>query len=165
MKIEKLSAGEQERLRAIRLRSLQDAPDAFSTTLAEAASRGAEDWRRQLAELATFVATIEGEDVGIVRAAPHDELDDVGYLISMWVARRARRRGVACGLIDALVHWARDQRWKRLLLDVGEQNAPAIALYRRMGFTPNGVVSTLPPPRQQVREVQMVLVLDSARSG
>lgn len=157
--IERLCAGDGGRLRAIRLRALQDAPDAFSTTLDEAASRSPESWDQQLDELATFVATVSGCDVGLVRGAPHDRFSDTGYLISMWVAPEARRRGVGSALVDAVVDWARTQGLRRLLLDVAETNGPATALYTRKGFVPNGEFGTLPPPREHVREIQMAMTL------
>jgi ribosomal protein S18 acetylase RimI-like enzyme len=157
VRIERLAIGEAERLRAIRLRALCDAPDAFGTTLEEAERWGAEVWQRQLAELATFVAVAVGRDVGLVRGAPHDQDADAGYLISMWVAPEARRRGIGSALIDAVVQWAHDQALKRLLLDVGKENSAARSLYEKQGFIANGIVSTLPSPRQHIREIQMEL--------
>ena len=46
--VEQLLAREIERLRAIRLRALREAPDAFGTTLEEAEARPPEDWEGQL---------------------------------------------------------------------------------------------------------------------
>jgi GNAT superfamily N-acetyltransferase len=157
--IERLSVGDGERLRAIRLRSLQDAPDAFGTTFEEAAAQSLEGWNRQLEQLATFVATANGSDVGIVRGARHDQFRDAGYLISMWVAPEARRQGIGSALVEAIIQWARTRGLSRLFLDVTEGNTPAIALYSRKGFVPSGEVGTLPPPREHVREVQLVMRL------
>ena len=159
MTIERLTPGDGARLRAIRLRALEDAPEAFASTFDEAASRSPEDWERQLHQLPTFVARAEGSDVGLVRAALTDEVRDAAYLISMWVAPEARRHGIGSALIDAIVEWARAQGFKRLLLDVGEANAPAIALYTHKGFTPTGKTGTLPPPRTHLREIQLVMRL------
>lgn len=125
----------------------------------DAAAWPLDSWNRQLEQLATFVATADGSDIGLVRGAAHDKVPTMGYLISMWVAPEARRQGVGSALVDAVVAWARSQRWTRLLLDVGENNAPAIAFYTRKGFVPNGEVGTLPPPREHVREIQMVMTL------
>jgi GNAT superfamily N-acetyltransferase len=57
------------------------------------------------------------------------------------------------------IEWAREQGFRRLLLDVGETNARAMALYKRKGFGPTGVVGRLPAPREYVREIQMGLTL------
>jgi GNAT superfamily N-acetyltransferase len=157
--IEHLTVGDGERLRAIRLRSLADAPDAFRTTLEDAAGWSLESWNRQLERLATFVATADGSDVGLVRGALHDHFRDAGYLISMWVAPEARHQGIGSALVDAVVHWARTQSLNRLFLDVSAGNTPAISLYTRKGFVPNGEGGTLPPPREHVREIQLVMKL------
>ncbi|MEO7191916.1 MAG: GNAT family N-acetyltransferase [Vicinamibacterales bacterium] len=158
-KIERLGVGDGERLRAIRLRALREAPDAFGTTLEEATAQPSEDWECQLDQLATFVAVASGDDLGLVRGSADDQVPDAGYLISMWVAPEARRHGIGSVLVDAVVNWARTQGMKRLLLDVGETNKPAIALYSAQGFVPSGEVGTLPPPRDHVCEIQLVLEL------
>jgi len=48
---------------------------------------------------------------------------------------------------------------ERLLLDVGDYNTSAIALYRSRGFEPTGKVRTLPSPREHVREHQFELII------
>jgi GNAT superfamily N-acetyltransferase len=62
-------------------------------------------------------------------------------------------------LIDAVIEWARSNDVHRLLLDVADHNAPAIALYLRKGFRPNGKRGTLPPPREHIREHQHELTI------
>jgi GNAT superfamily N-acetyltransferase len=146
-------------LRAIRLRALLDAPDAFGSTFEEAVARPEESWSQQVLELPTFVAVVDGLDVGMVRCARHETKVETAWLISMWVAPEARRVGVGGALVDAVIEWARSNGVNRLLLDVADRNPPAIALYARKGFEPNGEVSTLPPPREHVREHQRELRL------
>jgi GNAT superfamily N-acetyltransferase len=158
LRIEALAPDEGGRLRAIRLRALADAPDAFGGTLEEAVRRSPEGWSKQLRELPTFVAVHHGLDVGMVRCA-RDSRAGTAWLLSMWVGSEVRRQGVGSMLVDAVVHWARSNGMARLLLDVADHNAPAIALYATKGFVPNGVVSHLPPPRQHIREHQRELVL------
>jgi ribosomal protein S18 acetylase RimI-like enzyme len=157
--IERLTSLDGERLRAIRLRSLRDAPDAFITTWDEAAALGPESWVRQLEELATFVASDEGVDLGLVRGAIHEQDRDAAYVISMWVAPEARRRGVGSALVDAVVQWARAQGLRRLLLDVAEANTSAIAFYTSEGFVPTGRQGTLPEPRTHFCEIQLGMSL------
>lgn len=98
-------------------------------------------------------------DLGLVRGSLHDDVRDAGHLISMWVALEARRQGVGSALIDAVVQWASTRGLSRLLLDVVETNTSAIGVYARKGFVPNGEVGTLPPPRDHVREIQLVMKL------
>jgi GNAT superfamily N-acetyltransferase len=156
---ERLTADEGLRLRTIRLRALLDAPQAFGSTSEETAARPSESWSQQLLDLPTFVAVKDGFDVGIVRCARDKTRTETAWLISMWVAADVRRSGVGGALVDAVVEWARSSGVTRLLLDVADDNAPAIALYARKGFQPNGEVSTFPPPREHIREHQRELRL------
>jgi ribosomal protein S18 acetylase RimI-like enzyme len=158
-RIVRLNRDEIDRLRGIRLRALDDAPDAFATTLAEAGSYSDKDWKQQLDQLTTFVAVADDRDLGMVRGAHCDDPPDTGYLISMWVAPEARRMGIASRLIDGVVAWAKSQGQKKLLLHVAESNEPAKALYLKKGFEPTGLIDTLPSPRQFIREIQLAKLL------
>ena len=158
-RIERLAADDGPRLRAIRLRALRDAPDAFATTVDEAAGWPRDRWSEQTARFIHFVAVVGGADVGLVRGAPDAHSSDAAWLLSMWVAPELRGEGIAPALVDAVVAWARSRGFRRLLLDVTETNARAMAFYSRMGFVPSGVVGTLPPPREHLAEIQMVLTL------
>jgi GNAT superfamily N-acetyltransferase len=159
VRLERLSAEEGPRLRAIRLRALLDAPDAFGSMFEETAGRPAASWLKQLQDLPTFVAVRDGLDVGMVRCARDEAAFETAWLISMWVAPEVRRTGVGGELVDAVIEWARSNGVNRLLLDVADHNASAIALYIGKGFEPNGHVSTLPPPREHIREHQRELRL------
>ena len=157
--IQRLAAHEAPRLRAIRLRALAESPNAFGSTCDEAAALPPDSWAAQLQSMATFLAVVDGEDVGLVRGAPDEARTDAAWLISMWVAPEVRGRGVGEALVDAVVEWARASGARRLLLDLGDHNRPAIALYARMGFEPNGTTGALPAPRSHIREHQRELRL------
>lgn len=160
--IERLRPGEGPRLRAIRLRALADAPEAFATTFAESEGRPAEAWEAQIHELPTFVWCEGDADVGLVRGAPRDGDPEAGYLISMWVAPEARGRGIGAALVGEVVAWARGSGLRRLYLDVGLHNAGARRLYERMGFVPTGAMPQTPAC---VQETEMALVLRDADAG
>lgn len=163
--IERLHAGEGPRLRAIRLRALADAPDAFGGTLEDAERRGLEDWEAQVERLPTFVWREVDADLGMVPGALHDSDPEAGYLISMWVAPEARGRGAGAALVCEVIAWARGRALRRLVLDVAEQNAWARRLYARVGFVATGTTGALPPPRDHVRELEMVLDLPPTGSA
>lgn len=159
MKIQRLSLEESDRFRSIRLASLQDAPDTFGSTFEETVARPPEIWKRQIQELPTFIAVVDGVDSGIVRGAPHPDNTKVAYLISLWVAPNVRGMGVGVALIDAVVDWASAEGYGQLILNVGNDNAGAIALYTRKGFQPTGKTGHLPPPREHILEHEMALGL------
>jgi ribosomal protein S18 acetylase RimI-like enzyme len=155
MTIEVRRAGVEDwrRVKALRLAALGDAPDAFGTTHAEDAARPDEGWQDRLRSGAvTLVAVADGRDAGLcVVSRSHDD-PAVAGLYSMWVAPWARGRGVGDALIEAALRAARERGWSRIVLEVGDNNLPAIALYERWGFAPTGRTGTLPPPRQHVTE-------------
>ena len=131
--IERLGQGAGARWRSIRLRALREAPYAFGTTVAEASTWPAARWEAQVFELATFVAVVDGRDMGVARGAAHERAD-VRELVGMWVDPAVRRRGVGAQLIDTVATWAKESGANVLVLDVVEANAPAIALYERADF-------------------------------
>lgn len=164
MVIERLIERDADRLRAVRLRALEDAPDAFGSTHAEALTRGRDNWAAQLRNLATFVAVRDGVDVGMARGGPDHDRPGTAFLLSMWVAPEARGLGAGGALIDAIIAWARGAGFERLVLDVGDHNRAAIALYQRKGFEPTGVTGSLPAPREHVREHERALELTTDAS-
>ena len=158
MKIECLSEVDWQRLKRIRLAALQDAPEAFGTTLAAAQGWPDDVWCQQARDIPTFVATDGGVDVGIARCATEGSTEDA-YLISMWVAPVARGRGVGEQLVEAVSEWALAAGFSRLLLDVADDNTAAMALYKRLSFRPTGETSRFPPPRSQITEHQQARML------
>jgi ribosomal-protein-alanine N-acetyltransferase len=57
-----------------------------------------------------------------------------GEILTVAVARAHRRQGLGWRLMDAVLRELHSQRAEALFLEVDETNAPAIALYRRLGF-------------------------------
>lgn len=169
-RIERAHAHDWRRVRAIRLRALEDAPDAFGSTLEGALAMPDEEWQARAARetTGTFLAVDTSvrsddhdrdRDVGLVATMPYEgkEAGSAG-LFSMWVAPGARRFGVGRALIAAVLEWARAAGFARVYLDVGDHNDGAIALYARMGFRATGLVGTLDPPRSHITEHERVHV-------
>ncbi|MCO6389137.1 GNAT family N-acetyltransferase [Aliihoeflea sp. 40Bstr573] len=59
---------------------------------------------------------------------------DEAEILTVAVARSARRLGLGRSLMDAVLRALHAARTASLFLEVDETNAPAIALYRRLGF-------------------------------
>lgn len=150
-----------ERYRQIRLAALADAPDAFWSTTADEAEQPESFWRRRLepTDRITVIAVVDGDDVGTMYAGPHHGGGPDAGVYAVWVAPGARGSGAAVAMLETVTAWARAQGYRRLRLDVGDHNAPAIAFYRRVGFVPTGVISRFPAPRDHITEHEMVLDL------
>ncbi|HVM18521.1 MAG TPA: GNAT family N-acetyltransferase [Egibacteraceae bacterium] len=162
MTVERLTGPGWERLRALRLRALRDAPEAFWRRADEEEASAPAQWRALLTapRRAWFVGRDVDRDVGLVSVGPyHDHPRDAG-LWSLWVAPEARGTGLADVLVTTGVGWARVEGFARLRLWAADRNAAAIRLYRRHGFTPTGAVGTFPPPRNHITEHELAVTLD-----
>lgn len=160
-KIERAGPDDWERVRAVRLRALVDAPDAFWETAEQARARPPASWREQLAasEAATFLACHDSLDVGLAGGAPRHHNRAEAGLYAVWVDPRVRSAGIGADLVNAVVEWARASGYRCLRLYVGDDNASAVRLYARMGFEATGATMTLPAPRAHVQEHERILQL------
>jgi GNAT superfamily N-acetyltransferase len=161
--VQRAQPADWQRIRSIRLRSLADAPDAFGRTLAEDEARLDAEWhdRAENEDVAHFLATTRNRNcIGTAVGAPYTDHIDTAGLFAMWVAPKARGWKVGSALVDAVVSWARNENYKRVLLDVADENTVAIRLYESCGFIPTGKTSTLPPPRHHIQEHERSLSLE-----
>ncbi|GAA1167886.1 ribosomal protein S18 acetylase RimI-like enzyme [Kitasatospora gansuensis] len=122
-------------LRTVRLRALEQNPEAFGSTLERERDRPEEYWRGRIATGAWFIARDGSHPVGLAAtvASPTGQL-----LVSMWVDPTRRGRGVGDALVAAVLARARAEGAGTVSLTVGEDNAAARALYLRAGFRPTG---------------------------
>lgn len=159
MKIECIKAAQWHRVKRLRLSALVDTPDAFDSTLDYAEKLLDEDWIRGCKQLTTFVAVDEHQDIGMVRCVADRENSECALLISMWVSPAARLSGAGVLLVQSAIDWATRNSFKKLLLDVADDNVPAIALYEKMLFVPTGEVGSLSSSREHIREHRRVRML------
>jgi ribosomal protein S18 acetylase RimI-like enzyme len=137
--LRRLSADDWPLWRALRLRALAEAPEAFGATLDDWGGEGDVEarWRARLVDVPlNLVAELDGEPVAMASGTAPAE--DAVELISMWVAPEARDGGVGAALIRGVEEWAAAQGVRALALDVREANAHALALYAREGFVDVG---------------------------
>lgn len=154
-------------VRRVRLAALADTPDAFGARLDEERAQPTSWWQERLrmTDRSTILATLSApagapEPVGLAVVGPRWDDDTAAGLFAVWVAPAGRGRGVGDALLRAAVEQARKAGATRLLLDVGDENHAAIALYERHGFVPTGRTGSLPSPREHVLEHERALVLD-----
>ena len=164
--IRKIRADEGQRLRAIRVQAISDAPSAFGSTLDETLARTDEYWNARVTQAAIgdesvlFVAENPEGWVGLVGSYLEDFAATASVdLISMWVAPASRGQGVGRKLVEQIIEWARQHPGAQYVsLWVTENNAAAIALYERCGFRRTGETQPL-PSNPDLLEQRMVLDL------
>jgi ribosomal protein S18 acetylase RimI-like enzyme len=146
MLIRKLTEEDLDALWDIRLRALQDNPEAFGSTYEETRQRGKESFRQRLRQPHTetfFLGAFDEESlVGIV--AFHREGGQKGqhkgYIISMYVAPEQRGRGIGKALLSEAIAQARTvPGLEQLLLAVATTQTAARQLYRSLGFEVYGL--------------------------
>ena len=110
------------------------------------------DWPSDNAMLATVERLIEQPDVDFLLGAADDDAPPAGvcqlrYRLSVWMAapdcwledlfveEAARGGGVGAALVAAALERARARGCRRVELDTSEDNAAALALYHRFGFS------------------------------
>ena len=63
---------------------------------------------------------------------------DEAEILSIGVSTDRQRHGIAVRLVEALVRAARKAEVRKLHLEVAQGNAPALALYAKLGFKESG---------------------------
>jgi ribosomal protein S18 acetylase RimI-like enzyme len=164
MEIRRIRLGEWGELRDLRLRALQDAPDAFSSTYEEESIRSDERWMEWTADLvvggASFgVVAVDDDDrwIGMSVGAPHRDHPGEAGLFAMWVDPAARNAGIGAALIEDVVRWARTGGFPVLRLQVTLSNDAAVRLYLRSGFSDEG---RRMPLREGSNVVTTMMMLD-----
>jgi ribosomal protein S18 acetylase RimI-like enzyme len=138
--VRRLRPDEGAAYRAIRLRALADAPDAFCSSLAQEEARPLDSWSARLENAAhsgidcPLGAERDGVLVGLVWAKVDATDPATVNLFQMWVAPECRGSGLARALLDGAVDWARARGARTVGLGVNCANPAAVALYRRAGF-------------------------------
>ena len=117
-----------------------EARDSDAITALEAACQGADAWSAWLVRdgvegglptVRYLVAEVDGDVVGYAVAS---YAGDIAELQRIGVTPSLRRTGVATALLDEVVVEAPGTGADRLLLEVREDNAGALALYAARGF-------------------------------
>jgi GNAT superfamily N-acetyltransferase len=145
--VRRVRPADAARMRALRLEMLADSPLAYLETLAQAAARAHEDYRRRIVQasagrtLAQFVADpgvrtrLIGHAGGTV--LPEDPATTVVFAVYVTPARRGT--GVLGDLVETVAEWSRSAGRSELMLEVVVGNDRAIRAYQRLGFADTGV--------------------------
>jgi GNAT superfamily N-acetyltransferase len=151
IRIRRLASHEWPAYRALRLRSLADAPHAFCSSLAAEEAWAHALWMARLTAAAVsgrdcpLVAEAGGALLGLVWAKCDAEDAGIVNLFQMWVAPEARGHGLASALLDEGVAWARSIGARLVRLGVVSSNQAVVPLYLRKGFTNAGEPEPIRP--------------------
>ena len=144
--------------RDIRLRMLQEAPDAYGSSYAFEAGFSESVWRQRAGNPMLFLAMDRrGEVVGT--ATGLEGREGAVDIVAMYVAPEARGQGCAELLLNAVAAAARERGARRLELPVTAGNRAASRCYSRYGFLPTG--RAWPMERKpELTELELSLALD-----
>ena len=81
-----------------------------------------------------LVLDVGGQLIGTVGLYPRN--DDVAELRKMYLAKRARRKGIGKMLLELALGRARELGFERIELETSSKLVEAIGLYSRYGFRP-----------------------------
>ena len=142
MVIRPIRPDEWPALRDLRLRALQDAPDAFGATFEEESAEPDEAWQRR-ADRPDGIMVIAEDDagrfVGMASGGPAPEGMDSAALYGMWVDPATRGERIGEALIGVIASWAQSSGYERIGLGVTIGNDTATRLYERLGFEDTGL--------------------------
>jgi GNAT superfamily N-acetyltransferase len=150
VKIRRLEQHEIALHRDVRLRALRDAPDAFAETAAEAEARPPSYWEdlthsvTQPGRHVMFLACEGDATHGSIYGLRDRESTDTALVGGTWVEPVYRRQGIGKALLQAVISWAREERFIRLRLWAPVAGVGALALYRQAGFNDTGHRQALP---------------------
>ena len=143
--IRRLTPEDAAAYRELRLRGLQEHPDAFTSSYAEDSEAPLVTTERRLAPdspdwvFGAFVANELAGVVGMFRE-PRAKNRHKAAVFGMYVAPEHGRRGVGAALLRRVIETAQAQPGiEQLVLTVTETNAAARALYEKFGFRSFGV--------------------------
>jgi len=168
--VRRLTDDEWRAYRELRLRALEESPDAFRSTLAAEMEFPDERWSTRLAQGANtaselpLVAEHAGELVGLAWGRIEPFTSGEAHVYQMWVAPEARGQGAGRALLGAIVDWARRSNARSVSLGVTCGDTPANRLYRAVGFEPVGVPEPLRPDSTRLAQ-QMTLAFQSPGAG
>lgn len=137
--IRRFCHGEGELYRSVRLETLRESPEAFSSSYETALGRSIESWADQAdaaaegGDRAIFIVQ-DGESVGLAALYRDPESSGQGELVQMWIAPSHRNGGVGEALLNYLFNWAANHSYAAVKAVVTDGNQRALRFYLNYGF-------------------------------
>src|SRR5215831_3118735 len=141
--IRRVTSDDASIFRDVRLRALQDSPEAFGATYDGAMKRTEDSWQDQVAQAAagslrnTLLAFDGTSCVGLASLYREQDASE-GEILQMWVEPGSRGAGTAARLVSELLEWAQTVGIQSVNLAVTTTNERAIKFYEKCGFRLTG---------------------------
>ena len=137
MSIEIITAtlNDVDRLRALRLAALHDAPYAFGAKHEDEIKKIESEWQERLKNTNWCFAVADGVDVGLlaVDRAEKDRNSDC-WLSSWWLSEGFRGSGIPKLMLNWVEQLCIENNWEKIGLGVWPENLRARAAYKKLGF-------------------------------
>lgn len=131
-----LGEADWELFRSVRLRALEESPEAFVATHAEEAAEGDDFWMQRMQRSPRLLAEVDGEPVGTASVGEVPDAEASAQLFGLWVDPSRRGTGIATALVRAGAEAAVAMGKRHLLYWVGTENGRAVAFASGYGFRP-----------------------------
>lgn len=145
MDIVKLPIEKWSEYRDLRLRALQEDPEAFSSAYANELQHPEEFWKTRLANAERgqqswlLFARQDNRLVGMIGAFTEEDSTETATIVSVFVPREERGKGISARLMEEMLRvLSAVPHLKKARLDVNVSQLAAIGLYRRFGFRESG---------------------------
>lgn len=83
----------------------------------------------------TFEAWANAELVGMIAAYFNDKNNHTGFITNVSLINEYSGKGIASGLLDSCIVFAKEKGFKEIVLEVNAASLPAIKLYKKKHFT------------------------------
>ncbi len=136
----KLPPDKWESYRTLRLEALREEPQAFCSSYKDMEQMPPEYWQGRLAEAARGINSwllfaVDGEQLVGMIGASYEKPGLSTQIISLYVTKGSRRKGVGRALIKAILsEIEKSQNIHKVSLEVSQDQIAAIRLYRQLGF-------------------------------
>ena len=143
--LHRISAHQWAEVRAFRLRALAEPGGVFGASYDVQSQESDAVWIKRVKQLtdparaAIWFARNGDSPVGMVVGTLDVETPRKAWMLSLWCAAEARRRGVATALTQAVIAWAKtEMACDALHLHCVDGNNKARKLYEQLGFENTG---------------------------
>jgi GNAT superfamily N-acetyltransferase len=135
--VQEITANEWQRLRSIRLKSLEESPHAFGGTFEIESAEEEISWRSKFEKLDFLIASVDGVDGAVLSVEVLDgDFGATCWIGGCWSDPQFRGKGLMRAMFTFIDEQEKD--WKVQGLGVWTDNFSAIAAYEKLGFVKMG---------------------------